>query len=107
PPSVKKELVCELLQELDPYKSMGPDAIHQRVLRELADVIVGPLSIVFEKSWRLGDVPEDWRKANVTSIYKKGSREDPGNYRPISLTSIPRKVMEWILLGAITSQMKH
>ena len=73
----------------------------------VADVIARPRSIIFEKSWRTGDVPEDWRKANVTPIYKKGSREDPGNYRPISLTSIPGKVMEWILLGSITSQMKH
>ncbi|PKU40160.1 rna-directed dna polymerase from mobile element jockey- hypothetical protein [Limosa lapponica baueri] len=67
PPSVKEELLCELLQELDPYKSMGPDTIDLR-LRELADVILRPLSITFEMSWRSGGVPEDWKKANVTVI---------------------------------------
>ncbi|KAK4823576.1 hypothetical protein QYF61_003580 [Mycteria americana] len=93
PPSVK-ELVCELLQELDPYKPMGPDNIHPRVLREMADIVARPLSIIFEKLRRSGDVPEDWKKANVAPIYKKGLKEDPGNYRPISLTSVPGKVME-------------
>ncbi|KAK4831724.1 hypothetical protein QYF61_018776 [Mycteria americana] len=59
PPSVKEELVCALLQELDPYKSMGPGKIQPRVLRELADVIARPLSMIFEKLWRLRDIPED------------------------------------------------
>jgi len=49
---VKEELICELLQELDPYKSMGPDNTCPRVLREQADVIVRLLSINFGKSWR-------------------------------------------------------
>ena len=74
---------------------------------ELADIVVRPLSIIFEKSWRSGDVPEDGNKVNVIPIYKRGLKEDPGNYRPISLTSVPGKVMERIILGAITSQMKH
>jgi len=64
------------------------------VLRELADVIAEPLSIVFERSWRTGEVPEDWRKASVTSVFKKGKKEDPGNYRPVSLICILGKVIE-------------
>ncbi|PKU35284.1 hypothetical protein llap_14412 [Limosa lapponica baueri] len=107
PPSVKEELAYKLLQELDPYKSIGLDAIHLRVLRELADIIVTPLSIIFEKLWRLEDIPEDWKKANVTPNYKNGLKEDPGNYGPITLISVPRKVMERILLGAITSWENH
>ncbi|GAB0188526.1 mitochondrial enolase superfamily member 1 [Grus japonensis] len=78
PLSVKEELVCELLQELDPYKLIGPDHIHPRVLRELADIIVRLLSIIFEKLWRSGDIPEDWKKTNVTPMYKKGLKEITG-----------------------------
>jgi len=77
------------------------------VLRELADVIAEPLSIIFERSWRTGEVPEDWRKANVTPIFKKGKKEDPGNYRPVSLTSILGKVMEQLILEVIIKQVKE
>ncbi|GAB0181930.1 mitochondrial enolase superfamily member 1 [Grus japonensis] len=45
----------------------------------------------FEQSWQLGEVPKDWKKANDMSIFKKGKKEDPGNYMPVSLTSILRK----------------
>ena len=73
---------------------MGPDGIHPRELRELAEVLTKPLSIIYQQSWLTGEVPVDWRLANVTPIYKKGRKEDPGNYRPVSLTSVLGKVME-------------
>jgi len=52
-------------------------------------------------------VPEDCRKANVTPIVKKGKKDDPGNYRPVSLTSIPGKVMEQLILEAIMKQVEE
>jgi len=68
----------------------------------LAGVIAEPLSAIYQHSWLSGEVPEDWSLADVTPIYKKGRKEDPGNYRPVSLTSVPGKVMEQIILGEIT-----
>lgn len=46
-------------------------------------------------------MPEDWRKANVIPTIKKGKKEDSGIYRPVSLTSIPGKVIEQLNLHVI------
>ncbi|KFV77690.1 RNA-directed DNA polymerase from mobile element jockey, partial [Struthio camelus australis] len=104
-PLVEEDRVRDLLSKLDIHKSMGPDGMHPRVLRELADVIARPLSIILERSWRSGEVPEEWKKASVTSVFKKGKKEEPGNYRPASFTSIPGKVMEQLLLEVITKHL--
>ena len=85
---------------------MGPDGIHQSMLRELAKVTAEPLSVIFDRPWRLGEVPEDWRIANVTPVFRKGKKEDVGNSRPVSLTSVPRKVREQPIVGAISKQLE-
>ncbi|GAB0206562.1 hypothetical protein GRJ2_003121800 [Grus japonensis] len=106
PPIIQEEAVNDLLRHLDTHKSMGPDGIHLRVLRELAEELAKPLSIFYQQSWLTGEVPDDWRLANVTPIYKKGQKEDLGNYRPVSLTSVPGKIMERFILSALTRQVQ-
>jgi len=81
---------------------MGPDGIHPRVLRELVEVLTKPLFIIYQQSWPTREVPADWRLVIVVPIYKKGWKEDLGNYSPVSLTSVQGKVMEWIILSPIT-----
>ncbi|KAK4806707.1 LOW QUALITY PROTEIN: hypothetical protein QYF61_027708 [Mycteria americana] len=105
-PTIQGEMVINLLHHLDTHRSMGVGGIHPRVLRELAEVLTKPLSILYQQSWLTREVPVDWRLTNVTPIYKKGQKEDLGNYRPVSLTSVVRMVMEQIILSAITRHVQ-
>ncbi|TRZ11925.1 hypothetical protein HGM15179_015184 [Zosterops borbonicus] len=98
-PVIQEEAIRELLIHLDVHKSVGPDGIHPRVMRELADEHAKLLSIIYQESWLTGDVPDDRKLASVTPIHKKGGKEDPGNYRPISLTSVPGKVTHLVDAG--------
>ncbi|KAJ7412702.1 hypothetical protein BTVI_45651 [Pitangus sulphuratus] len=102
---VDPEIVQDLLLQLDSYKSMGPDGIHLSICKE--DVVTKPLLIIFfEGSWESGEVPADRKRANVVPIFKTGKKQDPRNYRPVSLTSVPGKIMEKIILGGIEKQLK-
>ena len=88
----KSEHVPGLLLYLGAYKPIGHHGIHSRILRVLADVTERLLSIIFQWSWESGKVPVDWKLANVVPVFWKGKKEDPGNYRPVSLTSVPVKI---------------
>ena len=95
------------LRKLKVNKAAGPDHISPIVivLSIAADVVAFPVAELFRRSLASGQVPEDWKRATVTPIFKKGSRLSPGNYRPVSLTCILCKVMESIVREKITQHL--
>ncbi|KAK4816237.1 hypothetical protein QYF61_013645 [Mycteria americana] len=101
-----EEAVNNLLHHLDTHKSMEPDGIQPRVLRELVEELAKPLSIIYQESWLTGEVPDDWSLAYLTPIYKKGQKEDLGNYTPVSLASVLGKIMERFILSALNRHVQ-
>ena len=99
-------MVRDLLHHSDTHKSVGLDGIHPRALRELVEVLTKALPIIYQQSWLTGEVPVHCRLANVTPIYRKGWKEELGNCKPASLTSVTGNVMEQIILSAIAQHVQ-
>jgi hypothetical protein len=104
---ISEEDVLKKLNRLKTDKSPGPDGLHPKVLFETRDFIYKPLSIILQQSMETGTVPCDWKIANVSPIFKKGDKKSPGNYRPVSLTSIICKLCESIIRDKIMNHMEN
>ena len=94
-----------LLSNLKPNKATGPDGVPARLLKESAKSIAPALSLIFQASLLQGKIPEQWREAYVSPLFKKGDRNLASNYRPISLTSIACKLLEHILYTNIMAHL--
>ena len=104
---VKVEGIEKLLKNLDPSKATGPDQIPARILKQFATEFAPHLTTIFNVSLSKGDVPEDWRHANVIPIFKKGDKYLASNYRPVSLTCICCKLLEHIVVTNILKHLDH
>ena len=89
--------VMKLLSGLNPSKANGPELLPTRVFKEAATEIVPYLSFISQQSINTGEVPPDWKHANVVEVFKKGSRSEASNYRPVSLKSVPCRLLEHII----------
>jgi hypothetical protein len=96
------EKVLKALRSCSSSIAAGSDGIPPAFLKNVADGIATPLSIIFQHSIETGSLPADWLCGNVIPIYKgKGNDSETVSYRPISLTSAPCKVMEKIVKDEI------
>lgn len=102
--TVHPDGILKLLSNLSSHKAPGPDGIHPFVLQKCATEITPILTKLFNQSINTGVLPSAWTKANITALFKKGSRTDPSNYRPVSLTSICCKIIEHVIYSHV---MRH
>ena len=100
---ILQENVNLLLKDLKISKSPGPDGLHPRFLKELCEQLCIPLTLIFQSSIQLNEIPKQWKLARVSAIHKKGNTTLAMNYRPVSITSIVCRVMETIIRDQITS----
>ena len=95
--AVDEVTIKDKLKRLSVCKSVGPDGTHPRILKEQREHICKPLHKLFNKSLTEGQLPDDWKQAKVSAIFKrKGNRKKAGNYiyRPVSLTCIMCKMLD-------------
>ena len=87
-------------------KASGPDGISSRVLKELADQMAMPLSLLFNQSIEDGKIPADWKEAYVSPVPKGGDLSLSSNYRPISLLSNLDKIFERAIFKHIYNHLR-
>ena len=105
--TVDREAVKKKICKLKPNSAPGPDKFCSHVLLEIEDELSLPLYLMFNKSLQNGEVPADWKCANVTPVFKKGNRSLAENYRPISLTSIICKILESLIHDNIITHLTN
>ena len=98
-------MVWTKLRSLKPDKTPGPDGIHPYLLHKLASSLCHTLSILFTKSLDEMNAHYTWKEGHITSLHKKGSKGESGNYRPVSLTLLLAKCMESFIREAVIKHM--
>ena len=89
--------VKKLLLQLKPHKASGPDRLPNRILKEPALELAQSLTALYNQSLSTQVLPEDWKRAFISPVYKKGDVHTQGNYRPVSLTVVACTILEHIV----------
>ena len=101
---VPTEGVIKLLKGLNPSKALEPDEFHPRVLKELANELGPVFAHLFQQSLDTGEIPKEWL-ANICPLFKKGDMALACNYRTVSLTCVPCKLLEHIICSNIIAHL--
>ena len=94
---VTPKMIANKIKKMIDNKSPGVDGIPLKLLKEIVEQISTPLAKLFNLSLEEGIVPSEWKEANITPLFKKGSRNKPENYRPVSLTSVVCKLLKTLI----------
>ena len=84
----------KILLSLHTSKAAGMDQIPAKFLRDGAEVLALPLKNIIDLSIKLSALPEECKTGKLKSVFKKGARTDPRNYRRISLLPLLSKAIE-------------
>ena len=99
------DIVTKLLKGLNPSKALGPVELHPRALKELATELGPVFAHLFQKCLDTGEIPKEWSLTNICPLYKKGDRSVACNYRPVSPTCVPCKLLEHIVCSNIMAHL--
>ena len=102
---VTSHYIRKQLNSLDPKKATGIDGISPLFLRDATDVIVAPITHVINLSIITETVPTAFKEARVVPVYKKGSKLEPGNYRPVSILCTLSKILERAVHSQLNSYL--
>lgn len=97
--------VIKKLKKLRSDKAPGPDGVHPHLLKTSPDSIGAALSIIFNISFQHQQLPSIWKTGTISALFKKGAKSEAKNYRPVSLTSIPCKIMESLIVDDIVEHL--
>ena len=97
--------VKKCIERLNEKKASGPDKIPIKVLKQCSTELAPILTSIFQQSLSTGEIPLNWKHANVVPIFKKGNRSKPENYRPVSLTVVISKMLEHIIVSQIMDHL--
>ena len=98
--------VKKLIDGLDSKKSPGPDNISPGTLKLIPNEAANFLEVILKNSLATSEIPDDWKVANITPLHKKGVKINPSNYRLVSLTSIPCKLLEHIIKSSMYNHLE-